>query len=150
MEFHHISSGRRIKVNTYKNMIYGLESQMAFQTQMGRKLFLPVLNSQCTAHRAAFLVCQLVHSILLCMHVLSPYKNCKLFQTGTGLAVQRVCTEGEQAECIGLEVPRTLCRILGNSCTFFQPQASLFKVTNHRAWHHQLEFFKDFMIFDSA
>lgn len=50
--------------------------------------------------------------------MLSPYKNCKLVKTGTGLAVKRVCTGKEQTGNIGVEVPWTLCRILGNLCNF--------------------------------
>lgn len=37
--------------------------------------------------------------------MLSPYKNCKLVKTGTGLAVKRVCTGKEQTGNIGVEVP---------------------------------------------
>lgn len=118
---------------------------MAFQTQLGRKIFLPVLNSQCRLGHFSWSLVRAFYSFA-CMHVLSPCKSCKLCKTGTGLAVKRLCTEEEEAGYIGMEVPWTLHRILGNLCTFFHAQVSLFKVTNNRAWHYQLQFFQDFMI----
>lgn len=98
-EFLPISSGRRLKVNTHRNMIYERsnvpivleaihwDSRWPFRHKWAEKPF--SLFWIPSSQWPLVLLVTISESIILpCVPVLLLYKNCKFFKTGTGLAVK--------------------------------------------------------------